>query len=114
MLPNKNASPPCGNSFKLQTHNPKIQMNSMNRVANQPILFSFNLDGLLFLCSLQLNNAVSFFNASPIFPTAWFTFPGGALLHLKYYNFQTKFFIIVLDKLVDTHIVFQAKNPSLL
>lgn len=43
MLPNKNALPPCGNSFQLQTQDPKIQMDSRNRLSDQPISFSFHL-----------------------------------------------------------------------
>lgn len=43
MLPNKNAPPPCGNSFKLQTHHPKIQRDPRNRLPDQHISFLFNL-----------------------------------------------------------------------
>lgn len=104
MLPNKNASPPCGNSFKLQTHDPKTQMDSMKSSRTMYFIFTY-LDWLLFLCNSQLNNSVSLFNASPIFPTAWFTFPLGAWLPLS----QTKFFIIALFKLLITHTVFSSR-----
>ena len=43
MLLNKNAPPPCGNPFQLQTHDPKIQMDSRNKLSDQPISFSFSL-----------------------------------------------------------------------
>ena len=58
MLPSKNAPPPCGNSFQLQTHDPKIQMDSRNRLSDQPILFSFHVAWLLILHGLLSDEVI--------------------------------------------------------
>ena len=58
MLPNKNAPPPCGNSFQLQTHDPKIQMDSRNKLSDQPISFSFHLVWLLVLRGLLSDEVI--------------------------------------------------------
>ena len=58
MLLNKNAPPPCGNPFQLQTHDPKIQMDSRNKLSDQPISFSFHLVWLLVLRGLLSDEVI--------------------------------------------------------